>query len=109
MSLRRHHDTGDPTHMLHRILEKYQVHLCIILIVLLQGIIDMCLQVIVMDLVILLITRYSLGEVAENQILRIFLLEILGKVVLSECLLDDITHELLIRGNVLISDQSITI
>ena len=69
----------------------------------------MQLQVVVQDLVILLITRDTLGEVAEDQVFGVLLLEVLGEVVLGEGLLDDVTHELLVGGDVLVGDQSIAV
>lgn len=90
MTARGHHDSADLTDMFHRIFEENEPHEDIVIIIFLEGIVQMHVKLGVVHLVIDSFSSDSQTEITEDQVISALGLEVLGEVELGEVLLNQI-------------------
>lgn len=80
-------NTGDLADVFDGIFEEHQAHVGVIVVVLLQGILDVMFQFIIGHQVVETLTADSLGEVTEDEVFGVLGLEVALEVELGEALL----------------------
>lgn len=104
-----HHNSGDPAHVFHGILEEHQVHHGIVVVVTSQTLLNVGEQFLVWHNVVKSISSvHSAWEVTENQVLRI-VWEITVKWISWERFLQQFEHEGIIFSKVIRWNQSISV
>jgi hypothetical protein len=102
-------DSADFANVFHGVFEKNEAHVGEVIVVFLEGVIQVLFKLFVGHLVVNSFSSDAVNEVTENKILLVLLLEVSREVVLSKRFLNQIKHYAFVKNDVFVSHQSVAI